>query len=284
MPTPISTACPAPACASSPSTGPGGGPTWRRCSSPSAIAEGRPIRLFNEGRHSRDFTYVDDIVEGVIRASDRPALPDPGLGSGRPRSRRPRTRPSASTTSATARRSSSLDFIAALERALGRQAIRELLPLQPGDVPDTFADTRAGSPARSNWRPATPVDEGVRRFVAWFRDYRAGLERRLRPCRPGGSAPRGHLRDRNAFEGPWYRHPTIQPVRQVLLVLGMHRSGTSATAGLLAQLGRAHGAEPDPGRHAQPPGLLGAGAARQPAQPTAGRGRQRLGRLGPARP
>jgi UDP-glucuronate 4-epimerase len=137
----------------------------------SAIAEGWPIRLFNEGRHSRDFTYVGDIAEGVIRASDRPALPDPDWDP---------AHPDTATSNAPFRlynigNSAPVelaDFIAALEAALGKKAIRELLPQQPGDVPDTWADSSRLVRA-VNWRPDTPIEEGVRRFVAWFEAWRA---------------------------------------------------------------------------------------------------------------
>jgi UDP-glucuronate 4-epimerase len=136
-----------------------------------AIAEGRPIRLFNEGRHSRDFTYIDDIVEGVIRASDRPALPDPDWDP---------AHPDPATSDAPFRLYNIgngapvelADFIAALEDALGKKAVRELLPLQPGDVPDTWASSARLARA-TNWRPATPVEDGVARFVAWFEAWRA---------------------------------------------------------------------------------------------------------------
>ena len=134
-----------------------------------AILDGAPLRLFNAGNHSRDFTYVEDIAEGVIRASDQPAAPDPGFDPADPDP----------GTSAAPFRIYNIgngapvalaDFIAALEQALGREALHELLPLQPGDVPDTWADSSRLAEA-VNWRPATPVAEGVRRFVAWYRDY-----------------------------------------------------------------------------------------------------------------
>jgi UDP-glucuronate 4-epimerase len=134
-----------------------------------AISEGTPLKLFNRGRHSRDFTYVDDIVDGVVRASDLvaapdldwdPANPDPG-------------------TSAAPFRLYNIgnnapvelaDFVAALEHELGRAAVIELAPPQPGDVPDTWADSARLTQA-TGWRPVTPVAEGVRRFVAWYRAY-----------------------------------------------------------------------------------------------------------------
>jgi UDP-glucuronate 4-epimerase len=149
--------------------GPWGRPDMAPMIFAGAILEGRPIRLFNHGRHSRDFTYVDDIVEGVIRASDRIAAPDPAWDPAAPD-------PATSDApfrlynignSAPVRLA---DFIAALEDALGRKAVRELVPLQPGDVPDTWADS-ARLERATGWRPATPVAEGVRRFVAWYRDF-----------------------------------------------------------------------------------------------------------------
>ncbi|MBC6716614.1 NAD-dependent epimerase [Aurantimonas sp. DM33-3] len=133
------------------------------------ILEGRPIPLFNGGNHTRDFTYVGDIAEGVIRTSDNPAAPDPDWNS---------DRPDPATSNAPFRLFNIgnnspvklLDYVEALEEALGRKAERQLLPLQPGDVPDTFADV--GELERAvGYRPATPVKEGVAAFVAWYRDY-----------------------------------------------------------------------------------------------------------------
>ncbi|MCW7545762.1 NAD-dependent epimerase [Aurantimonas litoralis] len=133
------------------------------------ILEGRPISLFNGGNHTRDFTYVGDIAEGVIRTSDSPATPDPEWNS---------DRPDPATSNAPFRLFNIgnnspvklLDYVEALEEALGRKAERQLLPLQPGDVPDTFADV--GELERAvGYRPATPVKEGVAAFVAWYRDY-----------------------------------------------------------------------------------------------------------------
>ena len=154
--------------------GPWGRPDMAPMLFASAIAEGRPIRLFNEGRHSRDFTYVGDIAEGVLRASDRPALPDPDWDPADPD-------PASSDAPFRIYNIGNgapvelADFIAALEAALGKPAIRELLPLQPGDVPDTWA-SNARLARATNWRPMTPVAEGVRRFVAWFREWEAGRE------------------------------------------------------------------------------------------------------------
>ena len=151
--------------------GPWGRPDMAPMIFAKAISEGPPLRLFNEGRHSRDFTYIDDIVDGVVRASDQIAAPDPDWDP---------AQPDPGTSGAPFRLYNIgnnapvelADFIAALEHELGRTAVRELLPLQPGDVPDTWADSSRLTRA-TGWRPVTPVAEGVRRFVAWFRTYAA---------------------------------------------------------------------------------------------------------------
>jgi UDP-glucuronate 4-epimerase len=134
-----------------------------------AILAGEPIKLFNHGNHTRDFTYVDDIVEGVIRASDKISAPNPDWSS---------DAPDPASSNAPFRifnignnaPVTLTDYIEALEEALGRRAIRELLPLQPGDVPDTFADASELVKA-VGYKPATPVREGVERFVQWYRGY-----------------------------------------------------------------------------------------------------------------
>jgi UDP-glucuronate 4-epimerase len=133
------------------------------------ILAGEPIKVFNHGNHTRDFTYVDDIVEGVIRASDQIAAPDPAWDP---------ANPDPATSNAPYRvfnignnaPVTLIQYIEAIEKALGRKSVRELLPLQPGDVPDTRADTSTLE-AAVNYRPATTVDEGVRRFVEWYRGY-----------------------------------------------------------------------------------------------------------------
>lgn len=134
-----------------------------------AILEGRPIDVFNEGRMRRDFTYIDDIVEGVVRVTDRvpagnPAwsgdAPDPGT------SRAPYRIYNIGNHAPV----ELLHLIGLLEAALGRKAEKRLLPLQPGDVPATYADV--DDLVRDvGFQPATPIEEGVRRFVAWYRDF-----------------------------------------------------------------------------------------------------------------
>jgi UDP-glucuronate 4-epimerase len=149
--------------------GPWGRPDMAPMLFASAILEGRPIKVYGHGRQSRDFTYVDDIVEGVVRASDRVAAPDPDWDP---------AAPDPATSDAPFRIYNIgnnapvelSDFIAALETALGKPAIRELLPMQPGDVRDTYADSTRLARA-VNWRPATPVATGVARFVDWYRSY-----------------------------------------------------------------------------------------------------------------
>ncbi|WP_332712153.1 NAD-dependent epimerase [Pelagibacterium mangrovi] len=136
------------------------------------ILAGEPIDVFNHGNHTRDFTYVDDIAEGVIRTSDHVAGPNPDWDSGTP---------DPATSNAPFRifnigNSSPVklsQYIEALEEALGKKAIRNLLPLQPGDVPDTFSDTTELIKA-TGYAPQTPVKEGVARFVEWYLHHYEG--------------------------------------------------------------------------------------------------------------
>ena len=134
-----------------------------------SILAGEPIDVFNYGKHRRDFTYIDDIVEGVIRVLDRPApanlvwdseQPDPGtskapwrvynIGNNQP--------------------VELMDYIGALEKALDKKAEINLLPLQPGDVPDTYANVD-DLVEQFDYKPATPMVEGVAQFIEWYRDY-----------------------------------------------------------------------------------------------------------------
>jgi UDP-glucuronate 4-epimerase len=134
-----------------------------------AILEGRPIDVFNEGRMRRDFTYIDDIVEGVDRTSQQIAAADPRWNS---------DDPDPSTSSAPYRvynignhQPVELSrFIEVIEEALGMQAKKNLLPMQPGDVPATYADIDALESA-VGFRPSTPIEVGVRRFIQWYRHY-----------------------------------------------------------------------------------------------------------------
>jgi UDP-glucuronate 4-epimerase len=134
-----------------------------------AILEDRPIELFNQGDMRRDFTYIDDSVEGVIRALDRPATPDPAWSG---------DSPEPSSSSAPYRlynignnRPVALPYlIETLERCLGKKARITLMPMQPGDVPETYADIEA-LVRDIGFQPATPIETGVARFIEWYRDY-----------------------------------------------------------------------------------------------------------------
>jgi UDP-glucuronate 4-epimerase len=131
-----------------------------------AILAGEPIRVFNHGQMRRDFTYIDDIVEGVIRCLDKPATADPAFDAAAPD---PATSwaPHRLFNIGNAQPEELLEFIALLEQALGRKAIRQLEPMQPGDVVATAADTSALE-AWVGFRPATPLAEGVERFASWY--------------------------------------------------------------------------------------------------------------------
>jgi len=134
-----------------------------------AILAGEPIRVFNQGRMRRDFTYIDDIVEGVIRCLDKPATANPAFDAEAPD---PATSwaPHRLFNIGNAQPEELLVFIAELERALERPAILQLEPMQRGDVEATAADTSALE-AWVGFRPSTPLREGVEHFAAWYRQY-----------------------------------------------------------------------------------------------------------------
>ena len=133
------------------------------------ILAGEPIEVFNEGRHERDFTYVDDIVEGVVRVLDNVAAPDPAWSS---------DEPGPATSSAPWRLYNIgnsdpvplMEFIATIERAVGKKAVMEMKPRQPGDVLRTAADVSALE-AAVGFRPHTPLAEGIGRMISWYRDF-----------------------------------------------------------------------------------------------------------------
>jgi UDP-glucuronate 4-epimerase len=133
------------------------------------ILAGKPIDVFNGGHHQRDFTYVDDIVKGVLAAVDRVAAPDPKWNSDAPS-------PSGSSAPykiyniGNQRPVALLRYIEVLEQCLGRKAQKNLLPMQPGDLPDTWADVEAL--ARDvGYRPCTELETGVKRFVEWYLEH-----------------------------------------------------------------------------------------------------------------
>ncbi len=134
-----------------------------------AILEGRPIDVFNEGRMQRDFTYIDDIVKGVDRTSEKIASPDPDWNSSAPN-------PSTSAAPYRIYNIGNNDpvelsaFIETIEQAIGIQAKKNLMPMQAGDVPATFADINALEDA-VGFRPSTSISVGIQKFVDWYRDY-----------------------------------------------------------------------------------------------------------------
>jgi len=133
------------------------------------ILEGKPIPVFNYGHHARDFTYIDDVVEGVVRTSETVAKPDPDWNG---------ENPDPATSSAPYRLYNIgnhspvklLDYIAVIEQAVGRKAELKMLPPQPGDVPETYADVAVLNQA-IGFEPSTPIEVGVKRFVDWYREF-----------------------------------------------------------------------------------------------------------------
>ncbi len=133
------------------------------------ILAGEPIDVFNYGRHRRDFTYIDDIVEGVIRVLDRPAQPNPEWSGDAPDSATSKA-PYRLYNIGNNEPVELMHYIEVLEECLGRKAEKNLLPLQPGDVPDTYADV-SDLVRDTGYKPATSVEEGVRAFVEWYKEY-----------------------------------------------------------------------------------------------------------------
>jgi UDP-glucuronate 4-epimerase len=149
--------------------GPWGRPDMALFKFTRSILAGEPIEIYNNGHHARDFTYIDDVVEGVLRVTDRIASPTAAWDS---------AHPDPATSSApyriynigNHRPVELMHFIAVLEKHLGREAKKTFLPLQPGDVPATYADVD-DLVADVGFAPATPIEEGIARFVKWYRDH-----------------------------------------------------------------------------------------------------------------
>ena len=146
--------------------GPWGRPDMALFKFTKGILEGQPIPVYNRGQMVRDFTYVDDIVEGVTRVLDQP----PGKGGGASEPDRSASAPWRIYNIGNSSRVQLMDYIQALEKALGRKATLELLPMQDGDVPATQADVSALE-SDFGYRPQVAVEEGVKRFVEWYRSY-----------------------------------------------------------------------------------------------------------------
>jgi len=134
-----------------------------------AMIEGKPIQVFNHGRMQRDFTYIDDIVEGVLRVLDRAPVADASFDRAAPDPARSWA-PYRVFNIGNQGPAQLMDFIAAVEQAVGCTVVKEFLPMQPGDVQATYADVQH----LTDWTgfsPGTPITEGVARFVAWYRQY-----------------------------------------------------------------------------------------------------------------
>ena len=149
--------------------GPWGRPDMAMWLFAAAIMAGKPINLFNHGKMRRDFTYIDDVVQAVVRLVDRPAQGDPNWSGDAPEPSR----------SAAPWRIYNIgnnnpvdvpDVVNLLEKAIGKKAIRELVPMQPGDVPATFADVD-DLMRDVGFKPSTPIAEGVAKFIAWYKEY-----------------------------------------------------------------------------------------------------------------
>jgi len=134
-----------------------------------AITKGETIQVFNHGNHRRDFTYIDDIVEGVIRILDRPAPPNPNWSSDKPDAASSKA-PWRVYNIGNNKPVNLMDYIGALEQALGKEANKEFLPIQPGDVPDTWANVD-DLVEQFDYQPSMSVEEGVANFAEWFNRY-----------------------------------------------------------------------------------------------------------------
>ena len=150
--------------------GPWGRPDMALFMFTKSILEGKKISVYNYGKHTRDFTYIDDIVEGVIRVIDRPATPNQNWDGENPN-------PGSSLAPWRIYNIGNnspieiLDYIKAIEDSLGIKAEKELLPLQPGDVPDTYADVN-DLIKEFNYKPSMSIKEGVKNFTDWYRKYK----------------------------------------------------------------------------------------------------------------
>lgn len=149
--------------------GPWGRPDMALFKFTKAILDGDKIQVFNYGKHRRDFTYIDDIVEGIIRVLDRPAPPNVDWSGANPDSGSSFA-PWRVYNIGNNNPVELLTFIKAIEKAVGKSAVMELLPLQPGDVPDTYADVDS-LVDEFNYKPETSIEDGIGKFVSWYLDY-----------------------------------------------------------------------------------------------------------------
>jgi UDP-glucuronate 4-epimerase len=149
--------------------GPWGRPDMALFKFTKAIIEEKPIDVFNNGKHTRDFTYIDDIVEGVIKTLDNPATSNVNWNSKQPDPATSRA-PWRIYNIGNSKPVQLMDYIKALEKTLGKKAKINFLPLQPGDVPDTYANVD-NLKKEFNYKPSTSVISGVSNFVKWYKDY-----------------------------------------------------------------------------------------------------------------
>ena len=149
--------------------GPWGRPDMALFKFTKAILDEKPIDVFNHGKHTRDFTYIDDIVEGIIKTLDNPSTANVNWNSNQPDPASSKA-PWCIYNIGNNKPVQLMDYIKALEENLGKKAIVNFLPLQPGDVPDTYASTN-NLKDKFNYKPSTSVFEGVSHFVKWYKDY-----------------------------------------------------------------------------------------------------------------
>ena len=145
--------------------GPWGRPDMAYFKFVKAIAENKPIDVYNFGKMQRDFTYIDDVIEGVVRVIEKPPQSDSETSSAVPYNIYNIGNNSPVEL---------LTFIEVVEAAMGKTAVKNLLPMQPGDVPSTYADVD-DLMADVGFKPSTPIEEGIRQFVEWYRDYYGGV-------------------------------------------------------------------------------------------------------------
>jgi len=149
--------------------GPWGRPDMALFKFTKAILEEKPIDVFNHGKHTRDFTYIDDIVEGIIKTLASPATSNVDWSSDQPDPANSKA-PWCVYNIGNNKQVKLMDYIEALEKALGKKAKINFLPLQPGDVPDTYADVN-NLKEKFNYQPSTLVVDGISNFVKWYKSY-----------------------------------------------------------------------------------------------------------------
>ena len=147
--------------------GPWGRPDMAYFKFVDAIAKGRPIDVYNHGEMKRDFTYIDDVVEGIIRVMARPTV---GLSVAKAKSKQTTTAPYKIYNIGNHSPVTLMDFITTIEQAMGKTAEKNMMPMQPGDVPATYADVQELMDD-VGFKPDTPLSEGIEKFVTWYRDY-----------------------------------------------------------------------------------------------------------------